>query len=183
MVLAPTNRHGKRLRKRYGKVRSHLFTFLEHPDCPARQSHSHHFARQIQRFPRAALARPSPSTGCKHVAALVSRRCGCRTAPTRAGDLSRTQPHHRYILVSDHHGTLQVSWWIRSSPGRSIGRCWINDGRYGMRAATCLTFTARSPASEAGSRHRTRMAMGYLSCADPINQLAAAELPKRFGRD
>ncbi|MFI4983464.1 MAG: transposase, partial [Nevskiales bacterium] len=29
MVLAPTNRHGKRLRKRYGKARSHLFTFLE----------------------------------------------------------------------------------------------------------------------------------------------------------
>ena len=34
MVLAPTNQHGKRLRKRYGKVRSHLFTFLEHPDAP-----------------------------------------------------------------------------------------------------------------------------------------------------
>jgi transposase len=34
MVLAPTNEHGKRLRKRYGKVRSHLFTFLEHPDAP-----------------------------------------------------------------------------------------------------------------------------------------------------
>jgi len=34
MVLAPTNPHGKRLRKRYGKVRSHLFTFLEHPDTP-----------------------------------------------------------------------------------------------------------------------------------------------------
>ena len=27
MGLAPTNRHGRRLRKRYGKVRSHLFTF------------------------------------------------------------------------------------------------------------------------------------------------------------
>jgi hypothetical protein len=27
MVLAPTNSHGRRLRKRYGKVRSHLFTF------------------------------------------------------------------------------------------------------------------------------------------------------------
>ena len=34
MVLAPTNSHGRRLRKRYGKVRSHLFTFLEHPDAP-----------------------------------------------------------------------------------------------------------------------------------------------------
>lgn len=28
------NQHGKRLRKRYGKLRSHLFTFLEHPDAP-----------------------------------------------------------------------------------------------------------------------------------------------------
>ena len=34
MALAPINRHGKRLRKRYGKVRSHLFTFLEQPDAP-----------------------------------------------------------------------------------------------------------------------------------------------------
>jgi transposase len=33
-VLTPTNSHGRRLRKRYGKVRSHLFTFLEHPDAP-----------------------------------------------------------------------------------------------------------------------------------------------------
>ena len=34
MGLAPTNLHGRRLRKRYGKLRSHLFTFLEHPDVP-----------------------------------------------------------------------------------------------------------------------------------------------------
>ena len=34
MGLAPGNPHGKRLRKRYGKVRNSLFTFLEHPDAP-----------------------------------------------------------------------------------------------------------------------------------------------------
>ena len=34
MGLAPTNEHGMRLRKRYGKVRNSLFTFLEHPDVP-----------------------------------------------------------------------------------------------------------------------------------------------------
>jgi transposase len=34
MVLAPINPHVKRLRQRYGKLRSHLFTFLEHPDAP-----------------------------------------------------------------------------------------------------------------------------------------------------
>lgn len=32
MALAPENRHGKRLRKHYAKVRSHLFTFLDHPE-------------------------------------------------------------------------------------------------------------------------------------------------------
>ena len=35
MALAPTHRDGQRLRKRYGKLRSHLFTFLDHPDVPA----------------------------------------------------------------------------------------------------------------------------------------------------
>jgi Transposase IS66 family len=34
MVLAPTNSHGKRLRKRYGNARSHLFTFPAHPEVP-----------------------------------------------------------------------------------------------------------------------------------------------------
>jgi len=35
MALAPTHSDGRRLRRRYGKVRSHLFTFLDHPDVPA----------------------------------------------------------------------------------------------------------------------------------------------------
>src|SRR4051812_39723705 len=35
MVLAPTNRHGLRLRKRYGLLREHLFTFLDHPEVTA----------------------------------------------------------------------------------------------------------------------------------------------------
>jgi transposase len=34
MALVPENRHGKRLRKRYAKVRDHLFTFLDHPEVP-----------------------------------------------------------------------------------------------------------------------------------------------------
>jgi len=32
MALAPTTKDGRRLRKRYGKVRCHLFTFLDHPE-------------------------------------------------------------------------------------------------------------------------------------------------------
>ncbi len=32
MMLAPTQRDGRRLRKRYGQLRGHLFTFLDHPE-------------------------------------------------------------------------------------------------------------------------------------------------------
>ncbi len=32
MALAPTQPDGRRLRKRYGKLRGHLFTFLDHPE-------------------------------------------------------------------------------------------------------------------------------------------------------
>ena len=35
MALTPTHRDGQRLRKRYGKHRSHLFTFLDYPELPA----------------------------------------------------------------------------------------------------------------------------------------------------
>ena len=35
MALAPTHRDGQRLRRRYGKLRSHLLTFLDHPEVPA----------------------------------------------------------------------------------------------------------------------------------------------------
>ncbi len=35
MALAPTHRDGQRLRKRYGKLRSHLFAFLGRPEVPA----------------------------------------------------------------------------------------------------------------------------------------------------
>jgi transposase len=35
MTLAPATRDGKRLRKRYAKIRDHLFTFLDHPELAA----------------------------------------------------------------------------------------------------------------------------------------------------
>ncbi len=35
MAMAPVTKDGKRLRQRYGKVRSHLFTFLDHPEITA----------------------------------------------------------------------------------------------------------------------------------------------------
>jgi transposase len=35
MALAQVNRHGRRLRRRYSKVRDHLFIFLDHPEVAA----------------------------------------------------------------------------------------------------------------------------------------------------
>ena len=35
MAPVPINRHGRRLRRRYGKIRDHLFTFLDHPEITA----------------------------------------------------------------------------------------------------------------------------------------------------
>src|SRR5271165_338623 len=35
MALAPTTKDGRRLRHRYGKLRAHLFTFLDHPEVGA----------------------------------------------------------------------------------------------------------------------------------------------------
>ena len=35
MSLAPTQRDGHRLRRRYARVRDHLFTFLDHPEIAA----------------------------------------------------------------------------------------------------------------------------------------------------
>ena len=35
MALVPTQRDGRRLRKRYARVRDHLFTFLDHPEIAA----------------------------------------------------------------------------------------------------------------------------------------------------
>jgi transposase len=35
MALAPSNQHGQRLRRRYGRLREHLFTFLDHPEVTA----------------------------------------------------------------------------------------------------------------------------------------------------
>jgi transposase len=35
MALTPANRHDQRLRRRYGRVRDHLLTFLDHPEVTA----------------------------------------------------------------------------------------------------------------------------------------------------
>jgi transposase len=50
MALAPGNRHGKRLRKRYGKVRGDLFTFLLHPEVPPDNNGSERELRPIATY-------------------------------------------------------------------------------------------------------------------------------------
>lgn len=45
LLRAPTNRHGQRLRKRYGMLREHLFTFLDHPEVRADNNSSEHVLR------------------------------------------------------------------------------------------------------------------------------------------
>jgi transposase len=50
MSLTPTHRHGLRLRKRYGKLREHLFTFLEHPDVTADNNGSERELRPIATY-------------------------------------------------------------------------------------------------------------------------------------
>ena len=50
MALAPTNPHGKRLRKRYGKVRGRLFTFLAHPEVDADNNSSERALRHTATY-------------------------------------------------------------------------------------------------------------------------------------
>ena len=53
IALAPGNRHGQRLRKRYGKLREHLFTFLEHPDVTADNNSSERELRPTATYRKA----------------------------------------------------------------------------------------------------------------------------------
>ena len=50
MVLAPTQRDGRRLRQRYGKLREHLFTFLTHPQVTADNNSSERELRPMATY-------------------------------------------------------------------------------------------------------------------------------------
>ena len=50
MALAPINRHGRRLRRRYGKLRDHLLTFLDHPEVAADNNGSERELRPIATY-------------------------------------------------------------------------------------------------------------------------------------
>ena len=50
MVLAPIQRDGCRLRQRYGKLREHLFTFLNHPEVTADNNSSERELRPMATY-------------------------------------------------------------------------------------------------------------------------------------
>jgi len=50
MALAPTSKDGRRLRQRYGKLRAHLFTFLDHPEVGADNNSSERELRPIATY-------------------------------------------------------------------------------------------------------------------------------------
>src|SRR3954467_5396453 len=58
MRLAPMIRHGQRLRKRYGKLRSHLFTFLDYPEVGADNNGSGCGLRPTATHPKRSRGRP-----------------------------------------------------------------------------------------------------------------------------
>jgi hypothetical protein len=70
MVLAPTNRHGRRLRKRYGGVRGSLFTFLEHPDVPPDNNGSE---REDPPQPTARLPADSDHSGAPNCSSISAQ--------------------------------------------------------------------------------------------------------------
>src|SRR4051812_2921426 len=50
LALQPTDRHGRRLRKRYLAVRGSLFTFLEHPEAPLDNNRSERDLRPMATY-------------------------------------------------------------------------------------------------------------------------------------
>ncbi len=79
MALAPTHRDGQRLRKRYGKLRSHLFTFLDHPEVPADNNSSERELRPTATY-RKVTGGSAPIGG-----PTCSPACAPSSAPPHAG--------------------------------------------------------------------------------------------------
>jgi len=95
MALSPTNRHGQRLRKRYGKVRNDLFTFLIHPDVPPDNNGSERELRPTATYRKVtggfrsqwgadlfasvrSVVGTAARTGVDAYAAILNTLCGCQ---------------------------------------------------------------------------------------------------------
>ncbi len=96
MALSPGNRHGQRLRKRYGKVRNDLFTFLSHPDVPPDNNSSERELRPTATYRKVtggfrsdwgadlfasvrSVVGTAARTGVDAYAAIFNTLCGCHS--------------------------------------------------------------------------------------------------------
>ena len=96
MGLHPTNRHGQRLRKRYGKVRNDLFTFLIHPDAPPDNNGSERELRPTATYRKVtggfrsqwgadlfasirSVVGTAARSGIDAYAAILNTLCGCQS--------------------------------------------------------------------------------------------------------
>ncbi len=131
MALAPTYRDGQRLRKRYGRVRSHLFTFLDHSEVwPTTTGPSANCGRQplIARSPAG-----SAPTGAKAPTKLSNKPYAGRSFLTRVEQL-------RLPSISATSRSKAASR-VR---GSSIRRCSCAGWPFAFAARTSL---AGSPAT------------------------------------
>ena len=79
MALVPTNKEGKRLRKRYAKVRTHLFTFIENPEVAPDNNSSEREIRPIATYRKVTGGfrsdwGPDIYAGFRSVVATAARR-------------------------------------------------------------------------------------------------------------
>ena len=79
LALQPTDRHGRRLRKRYLAVRESLFTFLEHPEAPPDNNRSERDLRPMVTYRKVTGGfrsswGPELCAGIKSVVGTAARR-------------------------------------------------------------------------------------------------------------
>ena len=110
MVLAPTNRDGRRLRKRYGAVRGSLFTFLEQPNVPPDNNGSEQELRPTGRSPAASDRSGVPSYSPTSVPSSAPPRA---VAPTPITPFCGAHPCYNRIEQLRH-------LWARLAHGREI---------------------------------------------------------------
>jgi transposase len=111
MALAPTQADGKRLRKRYAKVRAHLFTFLDHPEITADNNASERELRPTATYRKSLppRRRGSPAASVPTGAPTCSPPSGPSSAPQNAEVSTPTRPSAtRYAVSPCSHRVEQL---------------------------------------------------------------------------
>ncbi len=136
MALVPANRHTRRSRKRCGKVRNRLFTFLEHPDVPPGKVDDWRGGGRL----RGELF----SGGFHHAGALSIRTVA--PFPVAARQTGHADfPHPAFSRPVKP----SLSAGRRVAVGRCRGRASRRDTRLGSGGTQCLVVrTAHQPAAD-----------------------------------